>query len=75
MALSFSQCLSLGRECIVCIAGQDLSSYRGFQLGMSLDAVAQQTGIVSEARVVHQRPELIQELTWEPRAAWLTTAG
>ena len=48
------------------IAGQDLSSYRGFQLGMSLDAVAQQTGIVSEARVVHQRPELIQELTWEP---------
>ncbi len=48
------------------IAGQDLSSYRGFQLGMSLDAVATQTGIVSEARVVHQRPELIQELTWEP---------
>ena len=47
-------------------AGQDLSSYRGFQLGMSLEAVAPQTGIVSEARVVHQRPELIQELTWEP---------
>ena len=36
---------------------------------MSLDGVAQQTGIVSEPRVVHQRPELIQELTWEPRAA------
>jgi len=48
------------------IAGPDLSSYRGFQLGMSLDAVAQQTGIVSEARVVHQRPELIQELTCGP---------
>jgi hypothetical protein len=48
------------------IAGPDLSSYRGFQLGMSLEAVAPQTGIVSEARVVHQRPELIQELTWEP---------
>jgi hypothetical protein len=48
------------------IAAQDLSSYRGFQLGMSLDAVAQQAGIASEARVIHRRPELIQELTWEP---------
>ncbi len=48
------------------IAAQDLSSYRGFQLGMSLDAVAQQGGTVSEARVIHRRPELIQELTWAP---------
>jgi hypothetical protein len=48
------------------ISAQDLSKYRDFQLGMSLAAVAQQAGITYEARVVHQRPELIQELMWQP---------
>ena len=46
------------------ISAQDLSRYREFQLGTNLVAVAQQAGITPEARVVHQRPELIQELTW-----------
>ena len=45
---------------------QDLSRYREFQLGMSLVAVAQQAGITPDARVLHQRPELIQELMWLP---------
>lgn len=48
------------------ISAQDLSTYRDFQLGMSLAAVAQRAGITSAARVVHQRPELIQELMWQP---------
>jgi len=48
------------------ISAQDLSKYRDFQLGMSLTAVAHQVGTMSEARVVHQRPELIQELVWQP---------
>ena len=48
------------------ISAQDLSRYREFQLGMSLVAVAQQAGIAPEARELHQRPELIQELTWQP---------
>jgi hypothetical protein len=48
------------------ISAQDLSRYREFQLGMSLVAVAQQVGITPEARVLHQRPELIQELIWQP---------
>ena len=48
------------------ISAQDLSTYRDFQLGMSLAAVARQAGITSEARVLHQRPELIQELMWQP---------
>ena len=48
------------------VSAQDLSKYRDFQLGMSLAAVARQVGITSEARVLHQRPELIQELTWQP---------
>jgi hypothetical protein len=33
---------------------------------MSLAAVAQHVGIPTEARMVHQRPALIQELTWQP---------
>ena len=48
------------------IAAQDLSRYREFELGMSLVAVAEQVGITPQARVVHQRPELIQELMWQP---------
>ena len=46
---------------------EDLSKYRGFQFGMNLPAVVKQTDMKpSEARVVHQRPELIQELDWQP---------
>ena len=48
------------------ISAQDLSRYREFQLGMSLVGVAQQAGITPEGRVLHQRPALIQELTWLP---------
>lgn len=44
----------------------DLSRYRGFQFGSSLVTVARQAGISPEPRVVHQRPELIQELMWLP---------
>jgi hypothetical protein len=48
------------------LSAQDLSKYREFQLGMSLATAAQQSGITPEARVPHQRAELIQELTWQP---------
>src|SRR3970040_318230 len=48
------------------LSAQDLSRYREFQLGTSLAAVAQQVGVTPEARVLHQRPELIQELMWQP---------
>ncbi len=48
----------------------DLSRYRGFQFGMNLPAVAKQAAIEpSEAKVIHQRPAVIQELTWQP---WLS---
>ena len=48
-------------------SAQDLSRYRGFQLGMDLFAAARQAGVnVSEARVIHQRPAVIQELKWRP---------
>jgi hypothetical protein len=48
------------------ITAQDLSRYREFQLGSSPAAVAQQAGITLETRVLHQRPELIEALTWSP---------
>ena len=45
----------------------NLSSYRGFQFGMDLPAVVKLVGMnSSEAKVIHQRPELIQELDWRP---------
>jgi hypothetical protein len=60
---------------IVCLAlspsllqAQDLSRYRGFQLGMTVAAVAQQGQLAPGAvRLVHQRPQLIQELDWLPQ--------
>ena len=49
---------------------RDLSRYREFQFGMDLLAVAKQADVEpSEARVVHQRPALIQELEWRPQRA------
>jgi hypothetical protein len=45
----------------------DLSSYRGFQFGMTLAAGAKRTGSV--VKIIHQRPALIQELDWRPASA------
>lgn len=47
---------------------QDLSKYREFQFGMDLVAVAKVTGMKpSEARTIHERPAVIQELEWRPQ--------
>ena len=45
---------------------QDLSRYREFHLGMSVNAVAQQAGITPDAGLIDQRPGLTQELVWQP---------
>jgi hypothetical protein len=46
----------------------DLSRYRDFQLGMDLLGAAKRADMQpSEARVVHQRPALIQEMEWRPQ--------
>lgn len=43
----------------------DLSSYREFQLDTGLTGVAEQAGMeVAEAKVIHERPALIQQLSW-----------
>lgn len=45
----------------------DLSRYRGFQLGMTLAMVSKLADMESsQARVIHQRPAVIQELDWRP---------
>jgi hypothetical protein len=46
----------------------DLSKYRSFQLGMDLATVAKQAGAdPAQAKVIHSRPALIQELDWRPQ--------
>ncbi len=50
------------------VQAQDLSIYRGFQFGMSMPAVAKKADVkASDAKVIHQRPALIQELEWRPQ--------
>jgi hypothetical protein len=49
------------------LSGADLSTYRGFHFGMSLNAAVKHSGMdSSEVTVTHQRPALIQELKWRP---------
>ena len=49
-------------------AAGDLSRYRDFQLGTDLPTVAKLVGAsTSQAKVIHSRPALIQELEWRPQ--------
>jgi hypothetical protein len=48
---------------------KDLSRYRDFQFGSNLTTVAKKIGAnPSEAKVIHSRPALIQELDWRPES-------
>ena len=52
------------------VAAQDHDRYREFQLGSDVATVSAVAGIATpEVKVIHQRPALIQELTWRPRYA------
>ena len=54
------------------LGGPDLSRYRSFQFGETLPAVAKQAGLdVSQAKVIHARPALLQELEWP---IWLASS-
>ena len=49
------------------LRAQDLSKYRHFNLGMSLTSVLGHTGQkMEDVKLVHSRPELIQEVNWWP---------
>src|SRR5512147_2620555 len=53
-----------------CSAAQDLSSYRDFRFGASLESILSQTDMNSvDAKTIHRRPALIQELEWRIRAS------
>ncbi len=48
---------------------EDLSKYRDFQFGAGLPAVAKLIGASpSQAKLVHSRPALLQELEWRPQS-------
>lgn len=47
------------------LPGRDLSQYRKFHLDSDLNALAKQAGMTpAEAKVIHQRPAEIQQLSW-----------
>lgn len=48
-------------------AGQGRTYYRNFQLGADLATVSTLTGVAtSEAKTIHQRPVVLQDLEWRP---------
>jgi hypothetical protein len=52
-------------------AAQDLSTYRGMQFGMNPDAAAKLADTkAADAKVIHELPDLIQEIDWQPRASF-----
>ena len=60
--------ISITALTITSAAAGDLSSYRAFHLGMDLQAVEKQAEMkTSEAKMIHQRPAVIQDLEWRPR--------
>jgi hypothetical protein len=49
------------------LLAQDLSKYRGFSLGTSLPSVLKLTDQKpADVKIIHDRPALMQELTWWP---------
>ena len=50
------------------LSAEDLSRYRSFRIGTDLATIAGQARMdPSQAKVVHRRPALIQELEWRPQ--------
>ena len=48
------------------LQSQDRSRYRNYRLGENLPAVSALTGVAaSEARTIHLRPAMMQELQWQ----------
>jgi len=67
--------ISLAAFSIPMIHAQDLSRYRGFQLGMNLLTAAKQADVQpSDAKTIYQRPAVIQELRWRPQSSYSSSA-
>jgi len=54
------------------VDGETLAQYRNFELGVNVAGVSALTGLAtSDAKALHQRPALLQELEWRP-SHWLS---
>jgi hypothetical protein len=65
-------CFSLSALLLVAAgaSAQELGEYRQFRLGSSVADVSSLTAArASDLRVVHERPALLQDLSWRPRFA------
>jgi hypothetical protein len=52
------------------VAAADLGTYREFKIGASTADVIMRTGAVErDVKTLHERPALLQELSWRPRYA------
>jgi hypothetical protein len=53
------------------VEGQGVAQYRNFALGSNVATVANLTDVTaSEAKTIHQRPALLQDLEWRP-SRWI----
>jgi hypothetical protein len=59
---------AIGVLCLTCgLDGQGLTRYRDFELGGDIASVSALTGVASsEAKTIHQRPAVLQDLEWRP---------
>ncbi len=54
------------------VSGADLASYRGFDFGADVTSIATRLGLkATDAKLIHQRPAVIQEIEWKIRASLL----
>jgi hypothetical protein len=75
MIRNITICLAAILFSVPLVDGQDLSKYRNFSLGTSLTDLSKQVNEKSrDARVVHQSPALIQQLTWWPVQSYQSPA-
>ena len=66
-------CAALGTPLV---RAADLSGYRGMQFGMDLSSAAKQAGTrPTEAKTVHERPAVIQEMDYKPGSQSATLAA
>ena len=67
--------ISLAMLSMPLMHAQDLSNYRGFHFEMNLQEAAKQANMKpSEAKVIYQRPAVIQELEWRPGDSYQSPA-
>jgi hypothetical protein len=68
-------CLSALLFAVPTLRSQDFSKYRALSLGTSLPVVLKHTGQkMSDVKLIHSRPALIQEVTWWPTNTTGTTS-